>query len=190
MADYSQQISTALIDILGSLNDIIPKKFTDINTLNNVNKSHQELIGQIQKKLEGLMNTNTSNENNNSSNTQLPTSRNNQEDVNEYFSERVPPTVENKVASPEGYKQNFSDNPNPLFNPEFDGGRRKRNRSSKNKRKSSEEQPEIKMEQEEAPESPKPQKKSFFSRFNPFKTKGGKRSRKHRTTKKGGRRHK
>lgn len=70
------------------------------------------------------------------------------------------------------------------------GGRRKRNRSSKNKRKSSEEQPEKKTEQEEAPESSKPQKKSFFSRFNPFKTKGGRRSRKHRTTKKGGRRHK
>jgi len=213
MADSLDPISKALTAIIFSL-DNIPNKFTVINTLNNNNASHQKLIGEIQQKLTNLMKDNTSNDNNNSpntvgnkvapqkeyelktfnsslngkNNTQSPTISNEQKDVNNINTSNDNNNSQNQVAPLEGYKQNFSNIDDPL-NSEFEGGRRKRNRSSKNKRKSSEEQPEIKMEQEEAPESPKPQKKSFFSRFNPFKTKGGKRSRKHRTTKKGGRRH-
>lgn len=134
MDNSSDDIATALTDIIGSIDNITNK----FSTTDKINDSHQQLIKTIQEK---LMVINPGNNDINSLNGSV-------------------------------------------------GGRRKRNRSSKNKPKSDEEQPEKKTEQEEKRESPKPQKKSFFSRFNPFKTKGGRRSRKHRTTKKGGRRHK
>lgn len=201
MANYSQEISKALDGILSSLVNIETRIKTTDDT---VNETHTELINSIQNKLGTIMYKNTvTDEGDNTKYT-----GNSEIDNNYYSFPNVKPKLnpdniktyvpfseqerDNRTSFSEPVTDNrtsFSE-PDPNVTEKQNGGRRKRNRSSKNKRKSSEEQPEIKMEQEEAPESPKPQKKSFFSRFNPFKTKGGKRSRKHRTTKKGGRRHK
>jgi len=163
----SDNITQALNAIIDSLEKVIPDNFSNIN---NLNITHQELIQKIQKQLTTLINNNKPS----NGNTSTTTNDNTPPTTND----NTPPTtndnVNQQIATLNGMV----------------GGRRKRNRSLKNKRKSSEEQPEKKTEQEETNESPKPQKKSFFSRFNPFKTKGGRRSRKHRTTKKGGRRHK
>jgi hypothetical protein len=180
----SDNITQALTDIIGSLDLVIPENFSNIN---NLNTKHQQLIQEIQKKLTTLINNNkTSNGKTNyienaKTNENFYSNGNNNNQLN------TPPRTDDTDYT--DYSSNL-DYPDTVTLGGSVGGRRKRNRSLKNKRKSSEEQPEKKTEQEETNESPKPQKKSFFSRFNPFKTKGGRRSRKHRTTKKGGRRHK
>jgi len=186
MADYSRQISTALTGILTSLNNIdLLIKTTD----DTVNDTHQELINSIQNKIDTIMYKNTATGEGNNNKVQgnyviddnyVPKTKVNPDIIKNYV-----PFQDQEIDD----RTSFS-HLDQNVKQKQDGGRRKRNRSSKNKRKSSEEQPEKKMEKDEIPEPQKPQKKSFFSRFNPFKTKGGKRSRKHRTTKKGGRRHK
>jgi hypothetical protein len=188
MANYSEQISTALDGILSSLNNIE----TQIKpTGDTVNIKQQDLINNIQTKLDTIMyKNNFTNEGNDTKvigrygvdPNYVPVTKVKTGNIENIVPFKNQVTDDNQVIDE---RTSFSE-----LDPNQSGGRRKRNRSSKNKRKSAEEQPEKKTEQEEKHESPKPQKKSFFSRFNPFKTKGGRRSRKHRTTKKGGRRHK